>query len=134
MGGRSVARRMIILIGFLVTIASNYGFTTRIKKTLNFQESEKALKSPSTCLSCNKETNLLKAQFHLQLIKERIQTALGINSDELGIDNTTLPNYMRSRVQSVFQDKHNEFSETKTEKQILLAENGEFLYVDELLI
>lgn len=117
-------RRIIILFGSLTMMCFDYGFTSRKVKALNFDESKNASDNPESCFGCSKDLDLLRSQYRLHLIKEKIQRLLHIDSDKPGDDITTLPYPMRDLMQDIFHEKDDEISETISEKQILLPEFG----------
>ena len=118
---------VIALIGLHIFVCQVHGLASQVKEPSSFRETEGELKSQEPCLGCNKELNSMRSQFHLQMIKERIQAVLGIDSDELGNNSTKLPSSMLTQVEEIFRDKNQEPQETKIEKQVLLPEKGEVL-------
>ena len=124
MGITLIVRRIIILIGCLAMLFFDYGITSRMMEALYLDESKNISQNSESCFGCSKELELLRSRYHLRLIKEKIQRSLEIDSDKPGDELTTLSNPMRDLVQDIFHEKDYEFSQTETEKQILLPEFG----------
>lgn len=105
-----------------------HGYSLAYQVTESFQPTgDESKKGEKSCFRCNKELDEIRSNYHLQMIKERIQTLLAIDSDSPQPDNSTkMLSHMMGRIKEVFREKSEGPSPAKTERQILLPENGKF--------
>lgn len=116
------AIELFIALSFLIlTLFHGYSLAYQFKD--NFEE-KSGPASGESCFGCDNDVGKIRARYHLKMIKERIQAELGINADGPGVNKTDLPSPMMGRLEDIFRDKSGDLS-PKTEKQILLPENGE---------
>ena len=103
----SLIRMIVIFLSFIIEQHCNFGLASR-----------------NSCVGCNQKLDLVKAQYRLKVIKEKVQAVLGIDSDDPRNSDTTISNHMKDLAREIFQKTEEKFPERKYEKQILLPHYG----------
>ena len=103
----SLVRMVVIFLSFIIEQHCNSGVACS-----------------NSCIGCNHKLDLVKAQYRLKLIKEKVQAVLGIDSDDPREGDATISNQMKDVAREIFQKTEEKFPEGNSEKQILLPHYG----------